>query len=1203
MMLTFWVRNLLLGGSRVGGSILHFLRKPLTVQGIVFLLIAGALWTADNRAAVSRRTLTFVKSETSRLPRWLTRSQERTAMANAPEDKANEKTPESGKRWLTAWNALSIWAFGLVIWSVARARRRLVIGFEDHSGKPAAEDDKTGIDAPGFGALVAAELASLSALFSEFEEGRNIQSTPEKMKPIDATFQTENTGEFLQNTISSETKFSFGPLQIPVGLILGLVGRIVQGPRVIGQIHWDTTQRVVTIRLVGSMGNRVWTVADPAAASGEGKVRLRPASELASDVACKLFADLAMDRTVAWLALSQFVAGVRAYRRSIQTPKERKLNLREAEHRLMQAQADDPGFDLAFYNLGVVYNEQGKLEAASTAFTRAADKNQQRPGTQYALALTNFNLAQVAAGRGEGDAATLYLSKAIGFCDRALELKPPPDHTARILALKGLVFWWRGFRWPPGTAIQIREFRSAGVMFRRAVAKSWLVLYRVELGLGVSAREKPAAVEQARRLASRQLESRAEMLLAIFNIVSKSPVEDKSAARAAVRLEAIKGWSGLARLLVNIMMRGAYLLVWFGGKLTDNARIRNKTLRGAGFALRQANRLTPAELSVWLALGKTDLECKKSKKAIAAFNAAVRLSPFSADGWAFLALSYAYCDRREEFRAALRNALATASEIKSESAGALVSALSVISELYAEITRFSTSIPSEKQKRTQLGFLLWYLPRYFRLGYRLAGRELKGLTASTQELLALLGSPDALKQVADKLNAATERTKEVTDFPGKVQVLCDKEKDGVEPLKTLMAEKRNDQLDWEVGVIGHKLSLLYLKLGELAESATCLRDTMAYLEKSLPSEIRRLGLHSLLSRVLRAQGNDSLLEALEQAKKGIAWDPLSSYERIELGWVYWAMSDLATAQSAWEEVLLLSPDDPQLYVNLGLLHLRQVSDANNKAARLALIAQAIRRLKAALELFDDDDSSKSRNEARWLLAQAYVWAGESFDAVRELRTLECTDYCSLAVQITLAEALLSNENWSQAEGRFRQAAANVDSLIEKAARGVNEVPEAPLMFSETLGAISAWAHLGIASTLAEREIFLDQAMQQVELARQKLAQLESDEQKKDWEGNCCLQEGLILFKRDSIDEALNRLEKALAARVDASTYFIFANALTRKNELTSVVGAKSLLARRATSYYQEALRLDWDGRLEVKINKALAQQPPVPPAQAVSAVA
>jgi len=67
---------------------------------------------------------------------------------------------------------------------VAQARRRLIIAtVEDLSGKQA------GMDAQGFGILVANELSRLSELFTAFETGRTLQAIPDKLTPLSSVFK------------------------------------------------------------------------------------------------------------------------------------------------------------------------------------------------------------------------------------------------------------------------------------------------------------------------------------------------------------------------------------------------------------------------------------------------------------------------------------------------------------------------------------------------------------------------------------------------------------------------------------------------------------------------------------------------------------------------------------------------------------------------------------------------------------------------------------------------------------------------------------------------------------------------------------------------------------------------------------------------------------------------------------------------------
>lgn len=1110
------------------------------------------------------------------------------ASSVAPKVETPKQGKEAGARaerkpWLTLWNVLSIWAFGLVAWWVVKARRRLVIGaFEDHS------DKQSGIDAGGFGVLVATELASLSDLFSEFEEGRNIQSISEKMEPINSTFQTESTSDFLQNTVSAETKFSLGPLQIPVGIILSLVGKLVQGPRITGQLHRDAGQRMITVRLLGSLGDRVWSVVDPALVVQADKAVWRSVAEVAHDLACRLFAELAMDHSVTWQALSQFVAGVRAYRRSLQTPKQRKLNLKEAEHRLLQARSEDPNFDLAEYNLGVVYNELGRLEAAGTAFTRAAEKDNRRRGTYYALALVNRNLAQQAFQQDEQEAAKLYLSKSIDLCDQALDLAPPPEEAAQILALKAIVLWWRGWRmWSDQPATQYREFRSAGVMARHAIWRAWEVLCRAELGFGISAREKPSALEHARKAASRHLQNRSSMLLEVARLQASLPPGPAAARAAEVRdnLRSSEHLPGFRGMIVRSLFRCAMLSFEVASQLTYTKIIRRMALREATYMLRQARSLTPAEASVYLDLGKAFLNRNKNKSAISALRAAARLSPTSSDSWGFLALAYARCDRRDQAFEASLCLLGNVSGATEESFESLAVATETLKRLYVQIQEFTSAIPHRFQAMSRFGFKLWSVRRFLQFAYRLAGRDLRGLQGVNEELTRLISTPDQLQAKIDSFDKARDRARRLTQFAAEIKVLSDKGEEGIEPLMALLSEKQAEGHNWEVGEVGHRLGLLYLSLDKLAEAESCLRDTIGYLEKSIHAELQRRGLHTLLARILRTQGKHPA--ALEQARNGVARDPMSPYERTELGWAHLNLGEYRSAQSVWEDALLLVPEDPQLHMNLGLAHLGQKGDSKDKAAQSAHLELATRHINTALELFDD--SHPARNGARFVLSQVYAAAGDYADAVRELRILDQSDYCGLAVSIELADAHLANEDWVEAERRFRQAAAEIDQRILIVSKGVNELLESPPGGEHVLGTASAFAHLGIAASLLEREIYLDQALAEVARARAVLKDLSNAKLKEQWEGRCTFHEGLILSRQDRTDDAIAKLEAALAASADAATYFALANALARKGELTIEPAIKTQIVRRATRCYQEAQRLDWNGVLELKINKALAQ--------------
>src|SRR5262249_21668665 len=146
-------------------------------------------------------------------------------------------------------------------------------------------------------------------------------------------------------------------------------------------------------------------------------------------------------------------------------------------------------------------------------FSKAAEIDSERAATQYALALTNFSLGTTAFRNNGEEAGRLHLSRALEFCDRALEVRAPAEESAHVLALKGYVLWLRAWRVWAGSPIQNREFRDARVFERRAISSAWSTLCRASTGWRLALHEQPAALEHARRVASQLLHTWAQCLL------------------------------------------------------------------------------------------------------------------------------------------------------------------------------------------------------------------------------------------------------------------------------------------------------------------------------------------------------------------------------------------------------------------------------------------------------------------------------------------------------------------------------------------------------------------------------------------------------------------------------------------------------------------------------------------------------------------
>lgn len=179
--------------------------------------------------------------------------------------------PGEPETWLTASRVLGIWALVLIAGWVLRQRRRLVVArFDDLGG------DKSGTPgaSAGMSVLLASELTQLRDLFQEFEEGYAVQTpagdtrsqlfeVPIQASLFKAAIQVDTQGGFLESAVSAESTLAVGPLKIPINIFLGLVNRLVQGPRISGQVQNDGGRRIVTIDLTVGPLYRQWLKTGP----------------------------------------------------------------------------------------------------------------------------------------------------------------------------------------------------------------------------------------------------------------------------------------------------------------------------------------------------------------------------------------------------------------------------------------------------------------------------------------------------------------------------------------------------------------------------------------------------------------------------------------------------------------------------------------------------------------------------------------------------------------------------------------------------------------------------------------------------------------------------------------------------------------------------------------------------------------------------
>ncbi len=394
--------------------------------------------------------------------------------------------------WLSFWSALTLAVFGAFGAAVWRARGRVVIEpFIEYNKSATAADSAGKPVASGLNDALVSELAALRELYRTVGERAEVDPavSSSAAEPVDATLQLEDVSEFLQNASTGDATVSFGPLAVPIGTVMAMLGRLAKGPQLTGGLQVvatpegdeDAPSGEVVLTAYYASADRLasWSVREPVPAYAASLLEQNGATSvvhtaavraMVEELASRIFTDLALPGTRSWRATRRFHEGLKQYRLARESQRDRVLKLRRAERAFIEALADDVDLPLARYNLGVVYRELHSEvpdehfdEAAESAFLGELQRGQPGWQTYYALALTYFDSGRFA------DVSSL--------CDRAIELADSALQKAMALDLKGLA---DRNRVTPDEDWLTMAIESR----RRAVAYALLALCDAELTLG-----------------------------------------------------------------------------------------------------------------------------------------------------------------------------------------------------------------------------------------------------------------------------------------------------------------------------------------------------------------------------------------------------------------------------------------------------------------------------------------------------------------------------------------------------------------------------------------------------------------------------------------------------------------------------------------------------------------------------------------------
>ena len=886
-----------------------------------------------------------------------------------------EAPPELG-RWLTLPVLLAVFLAGLLLRALVRARDRIVVEeFVDYT-------QSDGQAVKGMAPLLVAELSGLSQLYRDVNEQLSIPLAVGverrggfgrgKEPGSFLTVQADEVTDVLSGAVASEAKIEAGPFLIPIGAVLAVIGRLVRGPRLLGSVHRTAAGGgpTLTVQMIGRGPVLTWRV-DRDSTNGSA-TNAAYAPEMIAEMAIRVFTALNLDGSARWKAVQAFTEYLRSYQRSQRTPRARARFLKEAERQLVRAVAEDDSFDLAFYNLGVIYSQlaqqeltaaqssdsiswqadvrpdeirDARIAAATLAFSRALERNRGRWQAYYALAVHRF-ASMTPLERGtvaqSGTPEWESLDEVVRLCERVLELRP---RTARAEDLLGMALVRRG------------EFAAGMQHHRRAVRRYWGDLCRMERREAARPAPTPATLERVRANAAAALHNLGLAYTSQALFLRATRERDDRSVRDRLALP-----------------------------LPTAASVR---LRRADLNFHQALKLAPPENAAASHYERGLARDARGKYARAAqsYQEAIRSQPES-----------------PEYRAALACAIDRGAKDRE-------AADKPLEDTFARLT-----------------------PVFARSVERFAPRS---VTDSCEATLAILKATLARRGEAARVGELEALRRELAASldPGPSQP---SKKDTKKAIRDLEQRHFAHNVPWQRTQVDLVLARLFGQAHRWGDAERLIEGVIERLTGDRRMlAVGQLGLYRRLAQAQRRAAcaergkkrRSGLQRALRTAEQALRIDPLNAASRREAGRIHFELRQFEEAVDAWTQALSLIPNDPLLYLKLGICHWRLAVWRRGRDGRRQALGDAEGCLREALILCGGE-YEKGKAWTRLWLGRVLRERGETDEGLAQLRSAAAFPATRLAAEVLLAEARLSGEEHALAITSLHSTLDKLDTAFQ-----------------------------------------------------------------------------------------------------------------------------------------------------------------------------
>jgi tetratricopeptide (TPR) repeat protein len=1058
--------------------------------------------------------------------------------------------------WSNPWSFLALYTLLWLLWWAWQARHRLVVeAFVNYT------DKQLDTDVQGLATLLVVRLGQLHDLYRTVDEQRAISTSVLENESIDATIKVEDIDELLKDAVSSQSELSLGPLKIPVGTLLSLIGRFIQGPRILGSLHNDGGKLILTAQSVGGRNSFKWRVDQVLPPIQSAEPHSPNLVSMVQELACRIFTDLALGGSVRWEATNAFSEGLREYRECLHIPKDRRVHLKRAEKKFIETLAKDIQFDMAYYNLGVVYTELGHTMAAETAFEKAIIQSPNSWEAYYALASSRY------------DSKDYY--RTIQLCKRVNELKPKDANLAKAYQLKGLA----------ERALYERKstpgYQKDSVKSRkRAVMHSWVALCFAELSKQDAVITKESKISRLETLASVCVADLAE----VDNGRGKKVQRAKFLLKQALSLTHA---DGSYRALYHFKLGKVYLLQ---GKYADAT---NK--------LRRATRIAPDCVTYWAELAVAyayAVACKKEDKSRKKETRDENYEKYVLE----TIIDSAPQAVAKDFRAALDKAAKAYEKLdkwEKPNEGRSQS-MEEIRE-FVDLSYFFELLDSveETKKKAEFEEKLRYYDKH-------SGSEYEHAKVFLTLGRLYLNSDE--KESCEELIRALERELGQHNCKGKELVharisltlgqwyhKCNEKQKTAELIKKLEPQLKDfekDGKEWEHGQFLRILAKLHLFAEQFEEAENKCRLAIQKLEEKYPHEIRLLHLRPLLATALSKL--EKHCEAVQVVQQAVSIDALDCYTHEHLGDMYLERGEFERAIDAWSEALsrksvhMQSPHDPEIDFKIGKAYAQLAQQHHELSQRKIENQKALEYLKHALDRYENDQQ-RQKLAVYYYLGHFHFTLGEYEDAIKHFRVTQRFGFAQLTSTFYLGYAFLRLREYDEAIGQFCSLYDCADKLRQQKLLKTNIEPEQPIG-NFSLGDMLALAKWGQAFVYAERGTNLQLALKLINDA-QGLIQSTFTEHKNTGKAQYPVSyldcKGWILHKQGKNSDAIQCLEDAVKLEANAEIYFHLALAYEARSQKILFRKQRQNLVKQVRTCCKHIQELDINGQYEQQVNDLL----------------